>query len=111
MAIQDKTLTAAEHDWFATRSGASTGAPLTEHKSKYFSNRGFGSNASLSKPITQQEREWLSSLPTVVPPANIGDADLWVRANLNFGVAPGKSVNESKFNFYTSVSLVTVPVI
>lgn len=106
MAIQDKSLRAAEHDWFATRSGLPAHAPLSEHKRKYFADRGFG---GVGKPISQQEREWLTSAPTVVPPNNIYDADAWARVNQNHGVAVGRSVDESKFNFYTSVSLVTIP--
>lgn len=108
MAIQDQTLSSAEHDWFATRSGA-TVSSLNDHKMSYFSQRGFGNNASLTKTIEQMEREWLASVPTVAPPDNIGLQDLWQRACANEGVVVGTSVNECKFNFYTTVSLVTIP--
>ncbi len=42
MAIQTKSLASAEHDWYATRSGLDSNAPLTEHKAAYFASRGFG---------------------------------------------------------------------
>ncbi len=101
MAIQTQTLTQAEHDWFATRSGLVTQAPLNEHKQKYFSDKGFGSNASVSKPITQQEREWLGSL-TGVTSKRI--PDMWVEAVAGQSLTPVRHINMNKFIFYTSVS-------
>lgn len=42
MAIQDKSLSAAEHDWYATRSGLPSHVPLSQHKYAYFASRGIG---------------------------------------------------------------------
>ena len=101
MAIQNKTLSSAEHDWFVTRSSLAVSVPLTEHKIKYFSDKGFGGNASIHKPITQMETEWLGSL-TGVTSQNY--ADQWREAVAGQGLTPSVSTNENKFIFYTQVS-------
>lgn len=59
MAIQDKTLRGAEHDWYATRSALPGNAPLGDHKAAYYASKGFG---GVGKPISQMEDEWLASL-------------------------------------------------
>jgi hypothetical protein len=106
MAIQNKSLSGAEHDWYATRSGMPTEAPLNEHKIAYFASKGFGSNASLSIPVTQLEEEWLHS---VAGRACEGPYDLWSGACEAQSVTVGKSVDECKFNFFTSVASGTNP--
>lgn len=98
MAIQDKTLSGAEHDWFATKSGLNTEAPLTEHKTQYFSDQGFGSNASVSKPITQMEREWLQS---IAASSSNNEGDLWREAVAAAGLTPSVSTSENKFIYFT----------
>lgn len=102
MAIQSNQLNMAEHDWFVTRSGLAGNAPLDEHKVKYFSDKGFGSNASIIKPITQMEDEWLNSLTGVTGTHTY--ADRWLEAVAGQGLTPGKSLNYNKFIFFTSVA-------
>jgi hypothetical protein len=101
MTIQTQTLSSAEHDWFATRSGLDANAPLADHKAKYFSDKGFGSNASIHKPLGQMESEWLGSL-TGVSSSNY--ADQWREAVAGQSLTPGGSVDADKFIFYTSVA-------
>lgn len=102
MAIQTRTLSSVEHDWFATRSGLSANAPLADHKSKYFSDKGFGGNASIHKPIGQQEAEWLGSLTGV--DGTHGYSDMWLEAVAGQGLTPAKSLGQNRYIFYTSVS-------
>lgn len=100
MAIQDKSLSAAEHDWYATRSGLPANAPLADHKLAYFASKGFGSNASIRKPLSQLETEWLLSVsgaPSDYP------FDLWLNACLAQSVTPGKSIDDCKMRFFTTV--------
>lgn len=101
MAIQTKTLAGAEHDWFATRSGLNTQAPLTEHKGKYFADKGFGGNASISKPITQQEREWLQNIASS---SSNNEGDLWREAVAAQELTPSVSTQANKFIFFTQVA-------
>lgn len=102
MAIQDKTLVGAQHDWFATRSGMPTAAPLNEHMACYFGARGFGSNASIRKPLSQQEEEWLNSLTGVT--GSHAYSDKWLEAVAGQGLTPAKSLDQNKFIFFTSVA-------
>lgn len=101
MAIQDKTLPGSEHDWFATRSSLAANASLNAHKVKYFSDKGFGSNASVSKPITQMEREWLQNIASST---SRNEGDLWREAVAAQGLTPSVSTSENKFIFYTQVT-------
>jgi hypothetical protein len=97
MAIQDKTLTGAEHDWFATRSGLTNSATLTAHKKAYFALKGFSHN----KPLTQAEREWLQNIGSS---SSNNPYELWSRACSANSATVGKTINSCKFNFYTTVS-------
>lgn len=98
MAIQNNTLTSAEHDWYATRSGIVSHAPLNDHKRAYFISKSVsGANG---KPITQMEYEWLGK-QTGVTSKEL--ADMWVEAVAGAGKTPGKSINSNKFIFYTQV--------
>lgn len=101
MAIQNKTLSGVQHDWFATRSGLGSGATLEEHQAQYYSDKGFGSNASIHKPLGQMENDWLSSL-TGVTSANY--SDMWREAVAGQGIVPQQSVDANKFLFFTGVS-------
>lgn len=105
MAIQGKSVTAAEHDWFATRSGLGN-VPMNDHKREYFSTKGFRSNASLSRPLSQLEREWLQNVGSST---SNEDYELWVNACQAQSVPVGRSVNECKFNFFTGVAAGTNP--
>jgi hypothetical protein len=106
MAIQSKTLNAAEHDWFATRSGLPTYAALNDHKIQYFCTKGIKSNASISIPISQMERVWVQSVGSST---SNNPYERWRAACAARSVAVGKSVDECKFNFYTSVASGTNP--
>lgn len=100
MAIQTNSVSSAEHDWFATRSGLPANAPLSDHKMKYWSDKGFGSNASINKPIGQMESEWLGSLTGVT---SSHYSDQWREAVAGQGLTPSVSVDQNKMIFYTSV--------
>ena len=106
MAIQDKSLNGAEHDWYATRSGVAGNAPLNDHKLAYFASKGVGSGTGSRKPITQLEREWLQK---VTSSTAINPFELWVRACQSQTLTPGKSINDCKMRFFTSVASGTNP--
>lgn len=97
MAIQDKTLAGAEHDWYATRSGLVSSAPLTEHKRKYYSDKGFGG----SKPLTQMEREWLQN---IAGSSSNKPGDLWREAVAAQTLTPSVSQAANQFIFFTQVA-------
>lgn len=98
MAIQNRSLIGAEFDWYATRSGVVSYAPLGDHKLAYYASKGFGSNASLSKPLSQIEQEWLDSL-----------GGTWEAACQNQTITPGISEDDCKMRFFTSVASGTNP--
>ncbi len=105
MAIQ-KTTSAAEHDWYATRSGLATDATLNAHKAQYFISKGFGGNLSIHPPISQMESDWL---------ANVGSStanspyELWVNACQAQSVPVGSTIDECKRNFFLGVAPGTNP--
>lgn len=101
MSIQTTSTSSAEHDWYATRSGLSGQAPLNDHKLAYFASKGIGSNASVRKPLTQLEREWLQTL-TGVTSNEI--SDMWVQAVAGQSLTPGVKIDENKRIFFSSVS-------
>ena len=106
MAIQGQRLSAVEHDWYATRSGLPNTAPLGDHKATYYGTKGFGSNMSIAKPLSQIESEWL---------ANVGGAtcggpfELWLNACQTLSVTPGKTIDDCKMRFFTSIASGTNP--
>jgi len=95
MTIQKVSLASAEHDWYATRSGMPVNAPLNEHKVAYFISKGFGSNASVFKPVNQMEQEWLVSL---------GGTTKWADALVSQGEVPTINENENKTKFFCNVT-------
>ena len=97
MAVQNQSVTSVEHDFYATRSGLAANAPLNDHKAKYFSDQGFGSNASIRKPIGQMESEWLASQTGVT---SSGGPDQWREAVAGLGIAPERSTDQNKRTFY-----------
>jgi len=103
MAIQSGSTTAAEHDWYATRSGLAGNAPLNDHKRAYYSAKGFDDS---TKPLSQVEAEWLLS---VAGRDCEGEYELWVGACQAQSVAVGRSIDECKFNFFTTVAAGTDP--
>lgn len=100
MAIQNKSLSAAEHDWFATRSGVVSHAPLNDHKRAYFASKGIsGANA---KKTSQMELEWLHTLTGVSTKNTI--SDLWREAVAGQSLTPSVNINQNKFIFFTQVT-------
>ena len=106
MAIQNLTLEGAEHDWYATRSGLGNDATLNAHKAAYYASKGFGSNVSLSKPLGQIEREWLQNVGTTTSNKPF---DLWLQACQAQSVGVGKTVDDCKMRFFTSIASGTNP--
>ena len=103
MAIQNNNLRALEHDWFATRSGVVGNAPLNDHKRAYFASKDIGGT---NKPISQLEEEWLLSVGGRTAE---GLYDLWSSACEAQSVTVGKSIDECKFNFFSTVAAGTNP--
>lgn len=95
MSIQDKSLAAAEHDWYATRSAAPADAPLSQHRRDYWEAKG-----------SKTEQEWLQ---TVGSSTSIDPYELWCRACEAQSVPVGNSIDECKFNFFTTVASGTNP--
>lgn len=98
MAIQDKSLTGAEHDWFATRSGEPSNVSTDSHKRSYFVSKGI---TGAKKPLSQMEREWLQTLTGVTGKEL---ADMWVQAVAGAGKVPKNSINENKYIFFSQVT-------
>jgi hypothetical protein len=90
MTIQSKTLEAAQHDWFATRSGEPANAPFSQHQFGYFASKS-----------VKNEREWLQGVGSS---SSIDPYELWVAACQAQSVPVGKSINACKFNFFTTVA-------
>ena len=106
MAIQNGSLRAVEHDWYATRSGLGNGASLNDHKIQYYCTKGFKSNASIVKPLGQLENEWLASVGSSTTDYPF---ELWLNACQAQTVAVGKTVDDCKMRFFTSVASGTNP--
>ena len=103
MAIQDRSLVGAERDWYATRSGVAGNAPLGDHQRAYYASKSVGGT---TKPLYQLEREWLQKVGSST---SVNPFELWVRACQAQTVTPGKSVNDCKMRFFTSVAAGTNP--
>lgn len=98
MAIQDKSLASAEHDWYATRSGAPANAPLTQHKRMYYTSKGITG----VKPLTQMEREWLQTLTGVTSKSLV---DMWSQAVSGQGKVPSRDgMDANKYVFFSQVT-------
>ncbi len=106
MAIQNGALRAAEHDWYATRSGLGNGATLNEHKANYFISKGFGGNASIHPPLSQMENDWLNNVGTSRSDTPF---EMWLNACQAQSVTPGKTIDDCKMRFFTSVASGTNP--
>jgi len=96
MAIQNQSVASVEHDFYVTRSGLVASVSLNEAKAKYFSDQGFGGNASIHKPISQMEAEWLASQTGVT---SVNPQDQWREAVAGLGIAPENSVDQNKRTF------------
>jgi len=98
MAIQNQTLPGAEHDWYATRSGAPANAPLSQHKRMYYTSKGITGN----KPLNQMEREWLQTLTGVTSKSIV---DMWSQAVSGQGKTPSQDgIDSNKYIFYSQVT-------
>lgn len=106
MAIQNGSLNQAEHDWYATRSGLPTNAPLADHKLAYYASKGFGSNASIARPLSELEQQWLQSVGSSTSDKPF---ELWLNACQAQTVTPGVSINDCKMRFFTSIASGTNP--
>ena len=100
MAIQSRSVSAAEHDWYATRSGLPSNAPLNDHKRAYYVSTTFVTGEG-SKTINQMEWEWLKTLPG--PVTSNEWADMWIQAVAGQGLTPVVKMDQNKFIFFTSV--------
>ena len=99
MAIQTSSLSSAEHDWYATRSGVAGNAPLNDHKRAYYISLSISDAGG--KPTSQMEWEWLHTLTGVTSNEL---ADMWVQAVAGAGKTPANSISENKYLYYSSVS-------
>lgn len=97
MAVQNQSVTAVEHDFYATRSGLPANAPLSDHKAKYFSDQGFGGE---KKPLSQMEGEWLAS-QTGVTSGSL--PDMWREAVSGLGLTPEYSTDQNKRTFFLNL--------
>ena len=95
MAIQGINLRAIESDWYRIRSGCVANAPLSQHQSVYWKTKG-----------SKTEQEWLQ---TVGSSTSINPYELWVAACQAQSVPVGKSIDDCKFRFYTTVASGTNP--
>ncbi len=98
MAIQTQSLSAVEHDWYATRSGATIMAPLTQHKASYYVSKGI---TQTGKPLSQMEREWLQTLTGVTSNRL---PDMWREAVAGQGLTPSVKMPVNQFLFYSQVT-------
>ena len=99
---QKVSLPSAEHDWFATRSGAPVNASTDTHKRAYFVSKGIaGSVSGRTKPLNQMENEWLDTLTGVTSKRY---ADKWLQAVAGAGKTPTQRLSENQMIFYTQVT-------
>lgn len=97
MAIQDKSLRGAEHDWFATQSGLPSNAPLSEHKAKYFRDQGYG-ESNPNATLNELELEWLKDIANS---SSLNRGDLWRELVAAVGLTPSVKMSENQFIYYT----------
>lgn len=100
MAVQNQSVASVEHDFYVTRSGKASNTPLNEAKEKFFSDLGFGGNASIHKPISQMESDWLGS-QTGVSSAN--PQDQWREAVSGLGKTPENNIDQNKRTFFLNL--------
>jgi hypothetical protein len=89
MAIQKRSLSSIEHDWYATRSAAPANAPLSQHQRDYWESVG-----------SKCERDWLQAIGSST---SNNMFDLWVAACQAESAPVGNTINECKFNFFNTV--------
>lgn len=97
MAIQNQSVSSVEHDFYQTRSGLTGNPPLSDCKSKYFSDQGYG---GVNKPISQMEFEWLSA-QTGVTSNRI--PDMWREAVAGLSLTPENSTDQNKRIFFENL--------
>lgn len=82
-----------KYQWYLTRSGLDPKAPLGDHQAAYYASKGFGSNASIIKPLSQMEDEWLDSL-----------GGTWSDALISQSKTPTINEEENEHLFYATVA-------
>jgi len=87
------SFTQQKYDWYITRSGLDPQAPLGDHQAAYYVSKGFGSNASIRKPVSQMEEEWLISL-----------GGSWADALMSQSKTPTVNEEENEHLFYATVA-------
>lgn len=98
MAIQTQSLAAAEHDWYATRSGIAGNASFNDHKRAYYASK---SISGTNKKTSQMEWEWLHTLTGVTSNEL---SDMWIQAVSGQSKTPVQSIDQNKFIFYSQVT-------
>lgn len=93
-----KSLSESEYIFFIGGSGLPPSAPLGDHKLAYFAAQGYGGNASIHKPLSQIETEWLKGTTGIASDELL---TLWAKMCSVAGAPVGKSINECKFNYYS----------
>lgn len=96
MAIQDRSLSSAEHDYFATRSGEPANAPTSQHKRAYIEKN---ITAPANSSLIELERLWLQQF---IPSESTSLPALWEEMAAAQLTIVSKDINENRFNFYTS---------
>ena len=93
MAIQDTSLSAAEHDYYATRSGEPSNAPLSQHKRVYIQAK----TGSVDNNIIELEKTYLKFLMN----SNLNNLPgLWARIASVVNLPVSKNMNENKRQYY-----------
>lgn len=103
MAIQGKTLAGAEHDWYATRSGQPSAAPLSQHKRAYF--KANVTDASATNNLVELERMWIQQLLGLT----FKDlSSLWENMVAQYIAAAqvSKDIDQNRFVFYSGDTVV-----
>ncbi len=103
MATQNKSVTSAEHDFYVTKSGLPAESAIGDHMTAYWGDKGAG-----------DEVEWLERMLEATGGANNHQPyDQWMNTCISafslssIAVTPGRSIDECKFNFFTS--LISMP--
>lgn len=97
----NQSVASVEHDFYITRSSSPANTPLNDAKAKYFGTQGFGSNASIRKPVSQMESDWLATR-TGVTSAN--PQDQWREAVSGLGLTPERSMDQNKRTYFLNVA-------
>lgn len=95
MAIQTKSLAAAEHDFWATRSGLPANAPMREHKRVYIKSQ----TGVTSHNHIVLERAYLKFLTSSTSNEL---QTLWEKAVAQQSLPVSKNINENRRQFFVN---------